>query len=263
LTSHAVRLVETNLSRLFVTGRCASFKRLGFCEICGLRSNEMAFRIKQHVRKCKGFKENRSQIVEVHRGNVFDWWEANKEDLWWASYPNLDVLEPLPQPPQQPPSMTSPVVFTSRYGAGFPPPTERSAWTLTQRWEFEQSNIPFPVAVVMDVMPRTAALEVNRVRLYFEMAPAPGVYAVMCGDNQVCRMIVRGFENDSNALANMTRYDVVEGAMIDNRGPWQIVTGSVSFDRVLWPGNLRVQLGAATQGGQSFRMVVTDRLFLV
>ena len=92
LLRHALNLKEKLLARLFATRRCASFKKLGYCGSCGLRTNENVNNLRMHKHTCAGFAESDEPIRELNRQNILQWWKENEEYLKWANEPDLDKI---------------------------------------------------------------------------------------------------------------------------------------------------------------------------
>ena len=264
LMAHSVRLTEPKLARFFMTDRCVTFRKLSYCETCGLRNNEGTSWMRVHKETCMGFLESHTPPFDVTRDNIYAWWQVNEAALWWAAYPDLGIL---PSPED---NATTPTrIETEEYNVGIAgfqqmlTPSPRASWTAAHRWNFECSLIAFTVAAFADVMPRSTARRINRVRVYFDACLAGGVYAVMLNGNQAARMTVRRHENDTITMAQLSRYDVAEGMVINTQGPWHVATGTISFDRPILPGDYHLQLGALRRGAEVWQMSVSEGLFLV
>ena len=263
--NHSVRLTEPKMARFFMTDRTVVFRKLNYCDVCGLRNNEGATWMNVHRETCHGFKESRQPMFDVTRANIFDWWDVNEAALWWAVYPDLGIL---PSPDGSATPVPAVKTATQHFGPELGAqqilaPSPRAAWTAGQRLLYETGAIEFAVMAFADVLPRNAATNITRVRVYFEAALSGGIYAVTTDGSQVARMTVRTHDTDTTNMAHMSRQDAVEGMIISVASQWMTVTGYVSFDQPIRPGRYQAQLGARRQGAEISHMTISDTLFLV
>ena len=253
LLRHAVSLKEKLLARLFATRRCASFKKLGYCGSCGLRTNENVNSLRMHKHTCAGYAESEDPIRELDRTNIMQWWRENEEFLRWAYEPDLDLI------PKVEESASNRAVCTWRDAAQQP---TRRAWTLMERRHYEAANVPFAIEATADIMPRFAAYHVTHLRVYFELRLAAGTYHLRQQGLYMGRLVVRTLRSDTVELAKLSAADVLEGAIMATQLEWPVVIGYVSFDRYVKPGAYDVRMEAAGARPQQWRAVITDSLFL-